>query len=90
MSQRIWVGSSYRSVSIDFPRANEYFDTDAILVLRTAFELYKRDDLLSDLVAHFRRQADAAAGPADGDLSPAAPELDPLVERFARTRRSPS
>ena len=29
--------------------------------LRTAYELYKRDDLLSDLVAHFRRQADAAS-----------------------------
>ena len=67
MAQRIWVGSSYRSVSIDFPRANEYLDTDAILVLRTAYELYKRDDLLSDLVAHFRRQADAASGPAEAN-----------------------
>ena len=54
-------------MSIDFPRANEYLDTDAILVLRTAFELYKRDDLLSDLVAHFRRQADAASGPAEAN-----------------------
>ena len=33
--------------------------------MRTAYELYKRDDLLSDLVAHFRRQADAAQTPAD-------------------------
>ena len=27
-AQRIWVGTTYRTVSIDFPRANEYFDTD--------------------------------------------------------------
>ena len=33
--------------------------------MRTAFELYKRDDLLSDLVSHFRRQVDAAPTPAD-------------------------
>ncbi len=65
--QRIWVGSSYRSVAIDFPRPNEYFDSDLILVLRTAFELYKRDDLLSDLVAHFRRQAEAASSPVEAN-----------------------
>jgi tetratricopeptide (TPR) repeat protein len=63
-TQRIWIGSSYRTVSIDFPQSNEYLDSDAIGVLRTAFELYKRDDLLSDLVAHFRGQADAATSSA--------------------------
>ena len=34
-------------------------------MLRTAYELYKADDLTSDLVAHFRKQAEAARTPAD-------------------------
>ena len=50
---------------VDFPLPNDYVDETAIQVLRTAFELYKRDDLVSDLVAHFRRQAEAASNPAD-------------------------
>ncbi len=33
--------------------------------LREAFELYKQEDLVSDLVAHFQRQAEAASNPAD-------------------------
>ena len=45
-------------------------------VLRTAFELYKRDDLLSDLIGHYRRQADAAATASRRDLSPAGAQLD--------------
>ena len=62
---QIWVGKTTRYMQITFPTPNEYFDADAIQVLRTAYELYKRDDLLSDLVGHFRRQADAARMPAD-------------------------
>ncbi len=47
------------------PQVNEYLDANVITVLRTAFELYKRDDLLSDLIGHYRRQAEAAPTPAD-------------------------
>ena len=61
----IWVGSSLQTVRIDFPRDNEYLDTTVRSALRTAFELYKRDDLASDLVSHFRRQAAAAPTPTD-------------------------
>ena len=49
----------------DFPQVNEYLDSTVIPVLRTAFELYKRDDLLSDLIGHYRRQAEAAPTAAD-------------------------
>ncbi len=62
---QVWVGKTYRTVSIDFPMPNEYFDDTAIQLLRTAFELYRRDDLLSDLVGHFRSLADGAPTPAD-------------------------
>ena len=65
LRSRILVGSRYISVLIGYPQANEYFDGSVIQVLRTAFELYKRDDLSSDLVNHFRRQAAAARTPAD-------------------------
>ena len=50
---------------IDFPQQNEYFDRTVSCALRTAFELFKRDDLMSDLVSHFRRQAAAAPTPHD-------------------------
>ena len=64
-SYAIWVGSRYRRVQIPFPQVNEYFDGTVLQVLRTAYELYQRDDLLSDLTAHFRRQAAAAPTPKD-------------------------
>jgi tetratricopeptide (TPR) repeat protein len=59
------VGQRYMMVRISYPQDNEYFGNDVIVPLRTAFELFKRDDLSSDLVNHFRRQAEAAAAPAD-------------------------
>ena len=62
---QVWVGKNYRYMPIDFQLPNEYFDDTDIQVLRTAFEIYRRDDLLSDLVGHFRSQADAAPTPAD-------------------------
>ena len=49
-----------------YPQINDYFDSTVIVELHgPAFELYRSDDLLSDLVSHFRRQAAAAATPAD-------------------------
>jgi len=61
----IGLGRSATNVQISFPLPNEYFDFGGITVLRTAFELFKRDDLTSDLVAHFRTQADRARGASD-------------------------
>ena len=52
-------------MDIAFPHVNEFFDGTLIQVLRTAFELYKRDDLLSDLVNHFRRQTSLATSPTE-------------------------
>ncbi len=62
---QVWVGKTSRYVQIAFPVPNEYLDSSAIQLLRSAFELYKRDDLTSDLVAHFRKQAALAKSPAD-------------------------
>jgi tetratricopeptide (TPR) repeat protein len=62
---QVWVGRSSRYLAIAFPVPNEYLDTTAIQLLRTAFELFKRDDMTSDLVTHYRKQADAAKAPAD-------------------------
>ncbi len=65
--QVIWMKSAYQFFTIDFPQVNEYLDDAAIQVLRQAFVIYQRDDLLSDLIAHFRRQAAAATGPASAN-----------------------
>ena len=61
----IWVGSRSTSVEFAFPQPDQYLDETNIVALRTAFELYKRDDLLSDLVQHFRSQALAATSPTE-------------------------
>ena len=54
-----------RMAQANFPAPNEYLDDSAIQVLRSAFDLYKRDDLVSDLISHFRQQATDAKTPAE-------------------------
>ena len=55
---------SLRSTTLDFPTPNPYFEAGAIYVLRNAYEVFKKDDLASDLIAHFRAQAAKAADDA--------------------------
>ena len=43
---QIWVGKSSRYIQISFPLPNEFFDETTIQLLRTSFELFKRDDIL--------------------------------------------
>ena len=59
---------SNRYTTIDFPTPNPYVDYGLILVLRNAFEVYKKLDLASDLIAHFR--SEAAKGTDDARLMP--------------------
>ena len=54
----VHLGKTQRYIGIDYPQPNAFFDFSAIQVLRNAFELYKRDDLLSDLSAHLKAEAD--------------------------------
>ena len=61
---QVWLGKQLRQVQIDFPQPNDYFDSGAIMLLRNVFEIYKRDDLVSDLLDHFQTQL-AAAPEAD-------------------------
>ena len=53
-----------RLTTIDFPTPNIYFDYGSIYVLRNAFEIFKKDDLASDLIAHLRSQASKLEGDA--------------------------
>jgi tetratricopeptide (TPR) repeat protein len=62
---QIWSGRTTKQQQIVFPIPNEYYDYGAITILRSAYELYKADDLTSDLVAHFRKQAEASRTAAD-------------------------
>jgi tetratricopeptide (TPR) repeat protein len=59
----VWAGNIRRNIQMDFPQPNDYFDTGAIELLRNAFELYKRDDLLSDLFTNLRGQLARASAP---------------------------
>jgi tetratricopeptide (TPR) repeat protein len=53
---QIWIGPNSRYVQLDFPGPNDYHDYGAIVLLRNAYELFKRDDLASDLIKHFQKQ----------------------------------
>ncbi|MDR3638922.1 MAG: DUF1583 domain-containing protein [Isosphaeraceae bacterium] len=66
-------GKNYQWVTVAYPLPNAYFDTNAIQMLRAAFEVFKRDDLLSDLQAHARQRVDKA------------PEADRLYELLAQS-----
>jgi tetratricopeptide (TPR) repeat protein len=59
----IYVGRNRQYISIDFPQPNDYLDDGAIELLRNAYELYKRHDVLSDLFGHFRKGLDKATAP---------------------------
>src|SRR5262249_22259113 len=54
----------YHYIDLNYPTPNEYYDQGAITLLRNAYEIYKRDDLLSDLVAEFRSRLNKAGGAA--------------------------
>ncbi len=59
---------SNRYTTIDFPSPNPFFDYGSIYALRNAFEVYKKGDLASDLIARFR--AEAAKAPDDAKVYP--------------------
>ena len=61
----VWAAGNQTNVVLDFPSPNDYYDYGAIMLLRNAYEYYKRADLLSDLTAHLKVQADRAATDAD-------------------------
>ena len=61
----VWVTRQVRYIQLDFPTPNAYIDSGTISVLRSAYEIYKRDDLSSDLVAHVQELVGKAKTPAD-------------------------
>ena len=53
---QIRIGQNYRQINLEFPQPNEYYDRGSIQLLLHVHELYKRDDLVSDLFAYFRKR----------------------------------
>jgi tetratricopeptide (TPR) repeat protein len=49
-----------RYMQIDFPTPGDHFPAGCISLLRNEFEMFRRDDLMSDLFAHFSRKIEAA------------------------------
>ena len=61
-----YTGQAANNWAIDFPAPDDRLDLDALNVLRTAFDLFKRDDLLGDLFDRLGRKAEGAgAGASD-------------------------
>ncbi|HEY2412465.1 MAG TPA: DUF1583 domain-containing protein [Pirellulaceae bacterium] len=57
---QIHIGKSYRGVQISYPAPNEYFDQQGLQLLRTALEVYRAQDLTSDLIQHALNRGEAA------------------------------
>jgi tetratricopeptide (TPR) repeat protein len=64
----IWTSQGQTNANLDFPRPNDDLDYGAITLLRNAFESYRRADLVSDLIGHFRAQVPRAE--ASGRIEP--------------------
>jgi tetratricopeptide (TPR) repeat protein len=60
----VYVGTRNPRVEIDYPVPNGYFDFGGLNLLREAFELYQRADLLTDLLGQLRDE-EARAAPAE-------------------------
>ena len=56
---QIWSSKSVKFSSVTYPLPNPYYDLAGIQVLRNAYELFKRDDLLSDLTSHYKKSLEA-------------------------------
>ena len=70
------VGKASEYIEIDFPAPDRFLNESAIQMLRYAFEIHKRNDLMSDLIAHARKRADAAKGTAQVEALIALASLD--------------
>ncbi|MDR3639221.1 MAG: DUF1583 domain-containing protein [Isosphaeraceae bacterium] len=61
---QIWTNPrQLRAVQLDFPGPNDLYDLGSIQLLRNAYELFRRGDLLSDLVSHYRAKAETGSDP---------------------------
>ena len=60
----LWTGNSQRYVPLPFPAPGDYFDREALAVIRGSFEYFRGKDLISDLVEHIQA-ASAKAAPAE-------------------------
>ena len=58
---QVWTGKTAKFTSVSYPTPNPYYDLASIQVLRNAYELYKRDDLLSDLRSHLKKSLEAGS-----------------------------
>jgi tetratricopeptide (TPR) repeat protein len=58
-----WYGTRQQGIQLAYPAPSEHFDQSQLTLLRQAFEVFRRNDVLSDLTDHLKKQAETA--PAD-------------------------
>ncbi|MBX3451493.1 MAG: DUF1583 domain-containing protein [Planctomycetaceae bacterium] len=55
-----WYGSNQQGIQLAYPAPSEYFNQSQITLLRQAFEVFRRNDVLSDLTDHLKKQVETA------------------------------
>lgn len=57
---QIYTGKSTTHVNIAYPSPGPFYDSQAIMLLRNAYEVFLRNDLVSDLQKHLETRLEAA------------------------------
>ncbi len=57
---QIYTGKNQTHVQIAYPSPGPFYDSQAIMLLRNAFEVFVRNDLLSDLQKHLEQRLETA------------------------------
>ena len=64
-----WInGQVSRNITFDFPSPNDRYDLANLGVIRSAYEVFHRDDLLTDLFTHLQTRADKLQGLEKADV----------------------
>jgi hypothetical protein len=56
----VYSGNSAHNLALPYPQDNAFYDRYSIILLRNAFEYFKRHDVMSDLVAHLQQRLEKA------------------------------
>ena len=64
----LYYGKENIYTRLDYPNSNQYVDNSALMVLREAFEVLKRNDVMSDLTDHLRGRVTQASAESPENL----------------------
>ena len=56
-----WYGNNQQGAQLAYPAPSDHFDLAQLTILKQVYESFRRNDVLSDLTDHVRKQAESAS-----------------------------